>query len=88
MAKQAIALVALLALGHASTLRTINTTITVEENWGMQRFHEQIQRQQLRHCQMYLSERMPFRLSLGNVQNPQPQQSLRQCPQQSLLVQN
>ncbi|GFZ12479.1 hypothetical protein Acr_23g0008640 [Actinidia rufa] len=49
MANQAI-------LEIASTLRTITTTTTFEENWGMQ----------LCHCQMYLSQRMPYKLALGS----------------------
>ncbi|KAK2984804.1 hypothetical protein RJ640_004629 [Escallonia rubra] len=88
MAKLAIlaaALVALLALAEASTITTTMTTTTIEEenpSGSRQRCQEQIQRQQLRSCQRYLTQGRPYdELGMRMVVNPQ-QQSLRQCCQQ------
>ncbi|XP_058219989.1 2S sulfur-rich seed storage protein 2-like [Rhododendron vialii] len=79
----ATALIALLALAHA-TQTTITTTVVEEENPGQQqRCREQIQRQQNLHdCQSYLQQQArEYEVAMITNQNPQ-QQQLRQCCQQ------
>lgn len=82
-------LVSLLAIGEASTYRTTITTTTIEEDnpSGRQteRCRQEVQTQQLTHCQMYLrsSQRSSYNdMTLRMVVNPQQMQHLQECCEQ------
>ncbi|XP_059283199.1 2S sulfur-rich seed storage protein 2-like isoform X1 [Lycium ferocissimum] len=86
MAKISLVAALLLCLLAVATANTFTVTVKEDdmENQGSQRCQEQIQRQRLNHCRMYLSRSRQYELSMvtDDDESNQAQEHLQQCCQE------